>query len=242
MRRLITYSGTVNEGDTCMHTRTHLARTVRWAIVWSCLLVVTSSADEGSTSLAQAQSDAEMSTISGEADNPRRHYRLRDPKALDADRAEEVYAIARAAMAVGYPLSGSAVARDYQNWRRYNSAPYLSASHGNHYLNNYANQLALAYGEFEAAGRLPLGAVIAKDSFSVTNSGGILIGPLFIMEKMPRGFNDVSADWKYTLIRSDGTLFGETNGAGAERVEYCIACHLARERYDHLYFIPIEFR
>ena len=109
-------------------------------------------------------------------------------------------------------------------------------------MNNYANPRALAYGEFEAAGRLPVGAVIAKDSFWVTNSGGILLGPLFIMEKMPKGFSDVSADWKYTLVRADGMFFGETNGPGAKRVEYCIACHLARERYDHLFFIPMGSR
>jgi len=225
-----------------MFSHAHLARISGCAILSGCLSVATCYAAGETSPLAQAGADAEMSTISGDAANPRRHYRLRDPKSLDPERAAEIYTIARAAMGIGYPLSGSPVARDYQNWRRYNSAPYLSASHGNHYLNNYANQLALAYGEFEAAGRLPVGAVIAKDSFSVTNSGGILLGPLFIMEKMPPGFNDVSADWKYSLVRSDGTFFGETNGPGAERVEYCIACHLARERYDHLYFIPTDSR
>jgi hypothetical protein len=191
---------------------------------------------------AKSGSDVEMSTISGEPANPRRHYRLRDPKLLDPERAEEIYGIARQAMAAGYLLSGLGVARDYQDWRRYNSAPYLSATHGNHFLNNYANPIAIAYGDYEGAGRLPVGAVIAKDSFAVTDSGGILLGPLFIMEKMPRGFSYVSGDWKFTLVKPDGTLFGETNGPGTERVEYCITCHLARERFDHLYFIPKAFR
>ena len=136
-----------------MLTRTHLARTVRWAIVWSCLSVAPSYAGDQALLLAQAETDVEMSAISGDAASPRRHFRLRDPKFLDAERAAEIYAIASAAMAVGYPLSGSPVARDYQNWRRYNSAPYLSATHGNHYLNNYANQRALAYGE--RRGRVP---------------------------------------------------------------------------------------
>ena len=228
-----------------MLTRTRLARTTRWAIwaiVSSCLSVATCYAADHKSSLAQANPDVEMSAISGEASSPRRHYRLRNPASLDPERAAEIYAIAREAMRVGYPLSGSQVARDYLSWRRYNSAPYLSATHGNHYLNNYANALALAYGEFEGAGRLPVGAVIAKDSFSVTNTGEILIGPLFIMEKMPQGFNYVSGDWKYTMVKPNGTLFGETNGPGADRVEYCITCHLARERYDHLYFMPKDYR
>ena len=225
-----------------MLTRKHLVRIRRWTIVLSCLSIATLSADENATRLAQSDPDVEMSGISGDAANPRRHYRLRSPELLETERAAEIYAIARAAMGVGYPLSGLQAARDYQRWRRYNSAPYLSASHGNHYLNNYANEPARAYGEFEGAGRLPVGSVIAKDSFSVTESGGILLGPLFIMQKMPQGFNYVSGDWKYTLVRADGTLFGETNGPGSERVEYCIGCHLARERYDHLYFIPREYR
>jgi hypothetical protein len=225
-----------------MFTPTHLVRITRWTVLLICLSLAARLSAEGTTSHTQSGTDVEMSTISGEPVSPRRHYRLRNPQTLDADRAEEIYAIARAAMGVGYPLSGLEVARDYQSWRRYNSAPYLSVTHGNHYLNNYANERAHAYGEFEGAGRLPVGAIIAKDSFSVTDSGGVLLGPLFVMEKMPQGFNYVSGDWKFTLVRSDGTLFGETNGAGAGRVEYCVACHLARERYDHLYFIPRDYR
>jgi hypothetical protein len=229
-----------------MLTRKHLVRITRWAIASGCLSVAThltaQVANEGEPGRAQPESDVEMSAISGEPGNPRRHFRLRNPQILDDERASEIYAVARAAMRVGYPLSGSRVARDYQSWRRYNRVPYLSATHGNHYLNNYANEQARAYGGFEAAGRMPVGAVIAKDSFSVTETGGILLGPLFVMEKMPQGFNYVSGDWKFTLVKPDGTLFGETRGPGAERVQYCVACHLARERYDHLYFIPRQYR
>ncbi len=115
-------------------------------------------------------------------------------------------------------------------------------THGNHYLNNYANDTASAYRNLEDAGKKPVGSVIAKDSFSVTQSKAIVLGPLFIMEKMPSGFNYVSGDWKYTLIQPDGTVFGETRGANAERVEYCIACHLAASQKNHLYFIPEDYR
>ena len=106
----------------------------------------------------------------------------------------------------------------------------------------YANGLARTNGKFEQAGTLPVGSVIAKDSFPLTENGGILRGPLFIMEKMPAGFNYVSGDWKFTQIQPEGTFFGETNGLHAERVEYCIACHLAVEHHDHLYFVPKAVR
>ena len=97
-RRLVTYLGIVIEGDSSMFTHAHLARIIGWAIVSSCLSVATCYAAGDTTPLAQAGTDAEMSTISGDAANPRRHYRLRDPKSLDPERAAEIYTIARAAM------------------------------------------------------------------------------------------------------------------------------------------------
>ena len=62
------------------------------------------------------------------------------------------------------------------------------------------------------------------------------------MEKMGTDFNYTSGDWKYSLIGPDGTLWGETGGEGAERVAYCIDCHLAVAEQDHLFFVPHIFR
>jgi len=187
--------------------------------------------------------DVEMSKISGDPAAPRRHFRLVDPAKLAPQRASEIYAIIRQALQGGYSRSGNAIARGYQGWRRMNTAPYLSATHGNHYLNNYVNDIgAAAYGRFENAGKLPVGTVIAKDSFSMTRGGEILLGGLFVMEKMSGGFNYVTDDWKYSLFQPDGTLFGETDGTGSKRVEYCIACHLARKQHDHLWFLPKSYR
>lgn len=193
---------------------------------------------------ANAQgTDVEMSNISGDPKAPRRHFRLLYPAELPPQRASEIYAIIRQALQGGYARSGSATAANYQGWRRFNTAPYLSATHGNHYLNNYVNEIgAAAYGRFEKAGKLPVGTIVAKDSFSMTRGGEILLGGLFVMEKMSAGFNYVSGDWKYTLLQADGTLFGETNGTGSKRVEYCIGCHLAVERQDHLWFLPKRYR
>jgi hypothetical protein len=189
--------------------------------------------------LAQQKAEVEMSEISGDQGAPRRHFRLREPADLAPGEAQRIYEIALKALAVGYAQSRDPSAVSYSEWRRYNSVPYLSATHGNHYINNYANQIARAYGSGK---RLPVGSVIAKDSFSVTETGGILLGPLFLMEKMPAGFSYVSGDWKYSLIQPDGTIFGETNGTGSERVQYCIGCHLAVGAQDHLYFVPPKLR
>lgn len=181
---------------------------------------------------------AERPGISGDPNKPRRHFRVSNPKDLKPAEAQAVYDRLRKSMAGGYGLSGHPAAKAYQKWRRYNKTPYRSASHGQRYLNTYANAKGAAYGRFEKAGRLPAGAVIAKDSFMVSDEGAISAGPLFLMEKMPEGFHYVSADWRYAMIMPDGSLFGETGGENAAAVEFCISCHLAAERYDHLHFMP----
>jgi hypothetical protein len=45
------------------------------------------------------------------------------------------------------------------------------------------------YLNFKDAGKLPTGAGIAKDSFAVAKNRKFIAGPLFLMEKMPPGFN-----------------------------------------------------
>jgi hypothetical protein len=180
--------------------------------------------------------------FSGPAERPRRHFRIGNPAALSAPEAEAIYDDLREDMARRYAASGDAAAGAYQGWTRFNMAPYGSSTHGRRYVNNYANDIARAYGRAEEAGRFPVGSVIVKDSFVVTDDGGIRPGPLFVMEKMPAGFNYVSGDWRYSVITGAGELAGRTAGPGAERVEFCIACHLAREREDHLFFVPEAFR
>ncbi|MEX1205745.1 MAG: hypothetical protein WEB85_10895, partial [Dongiaceae bacterium] len=128
-------------------------------------------------------------------------------------------------MVAGYRLSRAPYAETYRTWRRYNTVPYLSSHHGNRYLNNYGNARADAYGKYEDVGALPAGAVIVKDSFTVTDRGDVFTGPLFVMEKMPPGFNPAGRDWRYTMIMPDGSLFGTTNGDGSARVEFCATCH-----------------
>lgn len=197
----------------------------------------------------QDSTDARPTT--GDANVPRRHFRRQEIAELSPTEAERIYRILENALVNGYASSGLEDLSSYQALTRQNTAPYPSASHGNHFLNNYANDIARDYDKFEQAGLFPEGSVIYKDSFAVTESrqsfsGGvsrqISLGPLFIMRKMKKGFNPVSGDWQYIEIEPDGRMLGMTNGEGADSVEYCIGCHLAREKFDHLYFIPEEYR
>ena len=184
----------------------------------------------------------QQAQISGDPTKPRRHFRVPNAAELSPADAKRIYARIATDVEEAYKLSRHPVATSYRRWKQYNAAPYRSATHGRRYVNNYANRAAAAYGRYEDAGTLPVGAVIAKDSFAVTEDGAVHPGPMFVMEKMPAGFNDASGDWRYTMIMPDGSIFGVTDGTGSKRVEYCISCHLARESHDHLFFVPEAYR
>ena len=192
--------------------------------------------------LAQPPALGAVAPQAGDATAPRRHERVANAAALTDAEASAIYGRLVDEMAANYRRSGLPLAAAYRHWRRFNTVPYRSATHGRRYVNNYVNPTGAAYGDFEAAGRLPEGSVVVKDSFTVDRGGHIAPGPMFVMEKMARGFNYVSGDWRYSVIAADGHVLGATKGANAAQVDYCVACHLAREAYDHLYFPPAEYR
>lgn len=160
---------------------------------------------------------------------------------LTPDEAAEAYACARDLLQEAYRVSGDPTADAYAEWDLYNTEPYLSALHGSRYVNNYANDAAESYGEWEDGGPMQAGGILAKDSFLVGGDGAVGRGPLFLMEKMEAGFNPDSDDWKYSMILPDGNFFGVTNGVNSSAVEFCIGCHLAAP-VDQMFFLPDEFR
>ncbi|MCH8187722.1 MAG: hypothetical protein IIB66_03295 [Proteobacteria bacterium] len=142
-----------------------------------------------------------------------------------------------------YAKSDNKIALSYMSWPRYSKQAFQSGTHGNRYVQNYANTKARAYGAYEKAGTMPVGSVIAKDSFGVTANGKVTVGPLFIMEKMNPGFSRSSGDWRYTMIMPNGSMFGTTWGAGGEKVQFCADCHMSvTPDVDSMLFMPDEYR
>jgi len=188
-------------------------------------------------------SSAAVLAVESDYTNPQSHFSVERPAELTAADAQGIYDRILDEVLRGYRLSGDPSAIAYRDWRRFNSAPYRSATHGERFVNNYGNMKGLAYARFEAAGEMPEGTVLAKDSFAVTDEGNIFTGPLFLMEKMEAGFNPASRDWRYSMIMPDGSLFGITNGQGSTRVEFCVTCHeTAGDENDHLFFVPQDYR
>ncbi|MGI9416715.1 MAG: cytochrome P460 family protein [Geminicoccaceae bacterium] len=171
------------------------------------------------------------------------HFSVEKPAELTADEAGAIYDRIADEMIDGYRLSRDPNATDYRRWKRFNTTPYPSATHGSRYVNNYGNGLARIYERPEEVEVMPEGAVLAKDSFAVTADGNVSFGPLFLMEKMAPGFDPASRDWRYSMIMPDGSFFGITGGDNDERVRFCITCHqTAGDENDHLFFVPEAFR
>ena len=163
---------------------------------------------------------------------------------LTVDEARAAHDCVTTKMAAAYALSGDSQARRYIDWEQYSTAPYVSATHSNRYVMNYANPAgSKEYGKFEEGARLPLGSVLAKDSFAVNPQGEVVIGALSLMEKMPEGFNPEFGDWRYTMILPDGRVAGASRSHGSANVEFCEGCHVAvDETQGSLFFVPRGFR
>ena len=58
------------------------------------------------------------------------HLKIENPKQLDAEKAEKIYQSIAGELTTFYAMSREPAAGTYRNWQRYNSAPYLSATHG----------------------------------------------------------------------------------------------------------------
>lgn len=130
--------------------------------------------------------------------------------------------------------------RGSTDWPRVGTQFYRS-EHGR-YLEVSVNALATGYKLFEDGPRLPVGAVIKKQSYTVLRSGAVVAGPQFLMERMPPGYDERIGDWKFTLITGAGSVRGETRGQNGETVEFCVECHKSAWRQNFLFFIPPDYR
>ncbi len=91
---------------------------------------------------------------------PKAHLRVADPASLDPARADGIYRRLIGQMQESYALSQDSTAIIYLKWRRFSTGPYRSSQHGDRFVQNYANDVAKAYGRYEQAGVMPPGAIL----------------------------------------------------------------------------------
>jgi len=135
-------------------------------------------------------------------------------------------------------------AQDFAGWTNFARTPYISFTHGERFAFNHANDIAAEqYGKFEEVEAIPVGGIIAKPTFSVSDKGEALLETLFLMEKAPAGTLPDTNDWIYSAVMPDGSLMGRTNGQKAENVVFCVACHQGGGYgQDDLMFLEEDYR
>lgn len=170
------------------------------------------------------------------------HIAVENPADLSHAEANEIYDELSSRMADGYALAELPIIENYQTWTRYNSAPYLSATHGHRFVNNFANSKAIGYGELAKGETYPEGTVFAKDSLTVIDDHKFFAGAMFVMEKLAAGAHPETADWRYVMILPDGTTHGDTVGSKPRLVKYCHACHAAKASKDFVFFVPEDYQ
>ena len=163
---------------------------------------------------------------------------------LVEDEAEVAHQCLDEAMREGYGKSDNRNAQEYLDWARISTAPYLSRAHHNRYAHHFANDIAREhYQRFEGAGTLPVGSVIAKDSFVVSKKGRVVVSALSIMEKKQPGYNPDVGDWHFMLVLPDGRIFGDSEDSKDFAIKFCNECHQsAGPEQDYLYFMPKRYR
>ncbi|MEX0349986.1 MAG: cytochrome P460 family protein [Paracoccaceae bacterium] len=169
------------------------------------------------------------------------HIAIENPAMLSKEEAQRIYDSLARRMARGYAASRLDLIARFQDWPRFNDAPYISATHGQRYVNSYANEVAENYATLKPGEKLPAGTVLAKDSVTVTDDGGVFPGALFVMEKLDQGANPETADWRYIMVMPDGSLFGDTMGSRRDAVAYCHVCHEAVADRDYTFYVPEDY-
>jgi len=165
--------------------------------------------------------------------------------AIEGPAAQELYDCIAATLYDSFQASGLKEAADYRSWTLASTAPYASKSHGGRFVLNFINDVGReAYLTFfEDGRRMPVGAIAAKESFTIDGAGEVKLGPLFFMEKVAPGALPETGDWKYTLVLPNGKVMGVSGTETGDKVKFCHDCHAeTAATQDALLYMPKKYR
>ena len=152
---------------------------------------------------------------------------------LTADQAAAVYDCMKAEMLAGYSKGPkrwikAEYVKDYRGWTAASTAPAAPGVHGDRFLMTYVNDAgADAYLAFAEEGvDMPVGTVVAKESFTIGKGGKAKAGPLFLMEKAAKGASPQTNDWYYMMVSAGGAP------VAVPVVQACHGCHAGYEDTD----------
>ena len=90
-----------------------------------------------------------------------------------------------------YAQKGGENTKEYQSWKEASTQPAATGTHGNRFLMTFVNEAGYAeyvkFAEDRKANPMPVGSIMAKESFNLSKKGKVKRGPLFFMTKVAVG-------------------------------------------------------
>ncbi len=158
----------------------------------------------------------------------------KDPYDLVDAEVLALYDCIKDAQLAGYSAGDNAWAAEYRDWNATATRPALPGFHGERFLNTFANDIAVEqYLKYETEGVvMPVGSVLAKESFKVNKEGVVKRGPLFFMEKVGADAEENSDGWFYSAVQPNGKPM-------RIKQSFCHDCHWGFADQDGMGY-PVE--
>ena len=154
---------------------------------------------------------------------------------LSDEQVQALYDCIKAELREGYASQGGALTAEYSSWKAAATLPAAPGVHGKRFLFTFVNDIGFdEYVKFsDERGPMPVGTVVAKESFNVSKKGQVKKGPLFFMTKAAAGGeSDQYGNWVYAAFSPKGKTM-------KIKQSFCHNCHKAFEDQDALGY-PVE--
>jgi hypothetical protein len=163
-----------------------------------------------------------------------------EKKADDFEQADvdRLYGCLSDKMKEGYASKEHEVGSVYRDWKVTATGAAAPGAHGNRFLLTFANDVAydqyVTYNE-DGGFSMPVGSVLAKESFSLSKKQKPRRGPLFIMTKVGAGEADEFDNWVYSALQPSGKTM-------KIKQSFCHDCHVAFEDQDSMGYPDTDVR
>ena len=158
-----------------------------------------------------------------------------DPIELSEEELVALYEKERPGLIKKYQRGGNEYALKYPEFEAAAKFPANPGVHSGRYMMTFVDETGFDTYTQYGSETMPIGSIVAKESFKVRPNGDFLPYSLFIMEKVGLEKAPDTNGWFYDRVLKDGTP------AGASQ-EYCHTCHAAYANQDSLGFPEKEVR
>jgi len=149
---------------------------------------------------------------------------------LSPQEAEAAYACILPELPALYGASGHALAERWASWERLEQPPILVPDAlGMRWLVVHGNERVIKGRPLEGYmdREFVVGATLGMPSFTVAEDGTVSAGPLYIVEKMQRGYSGPYGNWRFTEIPTESRDIRpqiSRGGTGATEPVICANC------------------